>query len=404
MTEIKSPKVFISYSHDSEEHMASVFDLSEKLREEGVDCNIDQYETSPAGGWPRWTRNQIKEADYVLVVCTQRYEGRYEATEAEGGGAGAKWEGAIITQQLYEAEGGAHKFIPVVFAAEATRHIPLELRGATFYILDDDGGYEDLYRQITGQPKAKKGPVGKLKPLSSRERKQDFSNRLNERAEAPRTPAKRADEPEPGRGPSQSDNTEERPSNIGGEVRLLARDGSVLLYARRVNITKPGTQTLLSWSEYGEGIELLIEQIHSARTHFAVDAIVGVNEAGLSIAAYLSGVALNRCHIGYLKIEETVREEWLPIVGRGCSVMLVDVELKSGGSLRKALSVIRKRLKPKAVFFACLGAQAKAAPVGDVLTADSLESSEVLGKARLDGFFAAFIGPPPLLEPPLYLT
>lgn len=68
----------------------------------------------------------------------------------------------IITQQLYEAEGGPHKFIPVVFSTTDTRHIPIELRGATFYILDDDKGYQDLYRHITGQPKAVKRQLGKL--------------------------------------------------------------------------------------------------------------------------------------------------------------------------------------------------------------------------------------------------
>lgn len=175
MTTAKSPKVFISYSHDSDTHMNRVFDLSERLRDEGVDCEIDQYEVSPPGGWPRWTRNQIKEADYVLVVCTKKYEQRYEATGKKGEGAGAKWEGAIITQQLYEAEGGPHKFIPVVFSAQDTRHIPIELRGATFYILDEEKGYQDLYRHVTGQPRAVKRQLGKLRALPPRERKQDFS-------------------------------------------------------------------------------------------------------------------------------------------------------------------------------------------------------------------------------------
>lgn len=175
MSTAKSPTVFISYSHDSDTHMNRVFDLSERLRDEGVDCEIDQYEISPPGGWPRWTRNRIKEADYVLVVCTENYEKRYEATGKKGAGAGAKWEGAIITQQLYEAEGGPHKFIPVVFSAEDTRYIPIELRGATFYILDDERGYEGLYRHVTGQPRAVKRQLGKLRALPPRDRKQDFS-------------------------------------------------------------------------------------------------------------------------------------------------------------------------------------------------------------------------------------
>ena len=48
--------------------------LSNRLRNEGVDCNIDQYETSPPEGWPRWMTNQIETADFVLIVCTEKYE------------------------------------------------------------------------------------------------------------------------------------------------------------------------------------------------------------------------------------------------------------------------------------------------------------------------------------------
>jgi hypothetical protein len=172
---MNSPKVFISYSHDSETHKDRVFELSERLISDGVDSQIDQYEISPLGGWPRWTRNHIKDSDYVLVVCTEKYERRYEGTEDAGTGAGAKWEGAIITQQLYESEGGAHKFIPVAFTREDAAHIPVELRGSTRYVLDSDEGYQDLYRHITGQPKAVKGSLGTLKKLPPRERKQDFS-------------------------------------------------------------------------------------------------------------------------------------------------------------------------------------------------------------------------------------
>lgn len=172
---MRQPKVFISYSHDSQEHKNRVFELSERLRSEGVDCHIDQYEMSPAEGWPKWMRNQIRWADFVLVVCTENYQRRYEGTESVGRGAGAKWEGGIITQELYESEGRNTKFIPVVFSPQDTRYIPIELRSATFHIVDNEEGYEGLYRQLTGQPGAVKGQLGKLRSLPALERKQDFS-------------------------------------------------------------------------------------------------------------------------------------------------------------------------------------------------------------------------------------
>lgn len=180
MADSESIKVFISYSHDSDEHMNRILALSDRLRAEGVDCEIDQYEISPAGGWPRWTRNKIKEADYVLIICTKIYEQRYEASGKKGVGAGAKWEGAIITQQIYDSEGDTHKFIPVVFLAEDTKYIPIELRAATHYNLSDEHGYENLYWHITGQPKAMKRRPGEVRSRYPKKRVQDFTTAIEE--------------------------------------------------------------------------------------------------------------------------------------------------------------------------------------------------------------------------------
>ena len=74
-------RVFISYSHDSPEHAERVLDLSKRLRGLGIDCWIDQYEVSPPEGWPKWMVRQVKEADFVLVVCTETYLKRVEGKE-----------------------------------------------------------------------------------------------------------------------------------------------------------------------------------------------------------------------------------------------------------------------------------------------------------------------------------
>lgn len=47
--------------------------LSQRLRSEGVDCHVDQYEMSPPEGWPQWIIRQIERADFVLVVSTETY-------------------------------------------------------------------------------------------------------------------------------------------------------------------------------------------------------------------------------------------------------------------------------------------------------------------------------------------
>jgi hypothetical protein len=65
------PKVFVSYSHDSDEHRQSILAFSDQLREDGIDCWIDQYiNGAPAGGCQRWMEKHVKNADFVLLVCT----------------------------------------------------------------------------------------------------------------------------------------------------------------------------------------------------------------------------------------------------------------------------------------------------------------------------------------------
>jgi tetratricopeptide (TPR) repeat protein len=173
----ESPVVFISYSHDSPQHLDRVLTLSNRLREDAVDCILDQYEDSPPEGWPRWTEKQIHEADFVLVICTETYYKRVMGEEKPGAGQGVRWEGNVIYQLIYDADAKNPKFLPILFADGQASHIPTPLKGATRYFVDTPEGYELLYRRLTNQPRAQKPELGKLRKLLSvepRERKPDF--------------------------------------------------------------------------------------------------------------------------------------------------------------------------------------------------------------------------------------
>ena len=168
------PKVFISYSHDSQEHKERILGLADRFREDGIDCNIDQYEDSPAEGWQRWMLNQVEAADFVLVVCTEQYHRRFRGHEEVGKGKGATWEGGVIIQELYDDQGKNSKFIPVTFSPQNTDFIPSPLRAATNYRLNTTDGYELLYRRLTNQLRTRKPYLGKLQTLAPRDRKQVF--------------------------------------------------------------------------------------------------------------------------------------------------------------------------------------------------------------------------------------
>jgi hypothetical protein len=161
----ETPLVFISYSHDSDEHRERVLRLSERLRWDGADTILDLYvqEGTPAEGWPRWMLNRLDKATHVLCICTETYYRRFRGLEVPGKGRGVDWEGALITQELYNARSVSTKFIPVLFQRSDESFVPEPMRGQTFYLLDSDASYEALYDALLKQAGWQPGPLGSLK-------------------------------------------------------------------------------------------------------------------------------------------------------------------------------------------------------------------------------------------------
>jgi SEFIR domain-containing protein len=165
------PKVFISYSHDTVEHQERVLSLADRLRADGIDAEVDQYNAAPSEGWPLWCERQIEGADVVLMVCTENYYRRVSGDEEHGKGLGVVWEARIIRQLLYDAGAVSDKFVPVLFSDTSPEHIPMPIKGGTRYVIDTEDGYEDLYRRLTGQPRLMRPALGTIRPLPTRRRK-----------------------------------------------------------------------------------------------------------------------------------------------------------------------------------------------------------------------------------------
>jgi SEFIR domain len=157
--------VFISYTQDSPEHADKVLALSNKLRDDGIDCVIDQYELSPPEGWPLWMDREIKKAKFVLMICTAAYLRRVNGDEEPGIGLGIAWEGNLICNHIYNTASRNTKFIPVVFDAAHAIYVPTPIQGVTRYNLGAPDGYERLYSRLIGKPLAEKPPLGKRKSL-----------------------------------------------------------------------------------------------------------------------------------------------------------------------------------------------------------------------------------------------
>lgn len=170
----KYPKVFISYAHDTELFSDKVLEFSNKLRENWIDANIDQYEEAPAEGWPRWMDRQIEEADYVLVICTEAYFNKVKLYEL-GEGKGVNWEINIIYQHLYDSCCSNTKFIPVVLNGYHTNNILKPLKSSTVYYVDRQKEFNKLCNRIKGIKNVSKPALGPTeKALKQKERKNIF--------------------------------------------------------------------------------------------------------------------------------------------------------------------------------------------------------------------------------------
>ena len=160
------PVVFISYSHDSDEHKQRVVSLSERLRDDGIETRLDEHVNgTPEKGWPLWMLDQLDDADFVLVICTETYYRRFRRKEEPGKGKGVRWEGALITQEIYDdAERGLTKYVPVVFAEAELKFRPEPIRSASHYVLTSESSYQLLLDYLHGQAGVEARPVAAAKP------------------------------------------------------------------------------------------------------------------------------------------------------------------------------------------------------------------------------------------------
>ena len=154
------PTVFISYSHDSAKHKERVLALANRLRQDGIDASIDQYEESPSDGWPVWMETQLRNSDFILIICTDKYLKRVERREIPGKGLGVIWESVISYDYLYHAAMRNERFIPVLMEQSDPSDIPTPLRSVTFYRYDED--YKKLYSRLIKRPLINKPILGNI--------------------------------------------------------------------------------------------------------------------------------------------------------------------------------------------------------------------------------------------------
>lgn len=147
------PRVFLSYSHDDDAHTDRVHALADRLSgEQGLDVVIDR-DAGPGGpneGWPAWSERQVREAERILIACSEEYALRYEGNEGDSDrGRGTVIEARAIQQFLYLSKGQNARFRVVLFDSSLEAHIPHQLKGYHWFNATEGEGYATLLEWLS---------------------------------------------------------------------------------------------------------------------------------------------------------------------------------------------------------------------------------------------------------------
>ncbi len=160
---MENPKVFVSYSHSSNEYKDKIRDFAIMLRSHGIDATIDEWEVTGGNDLNAFMEKAIKEADKVIIACDKVYT---DKANNRSGGAGI--ETYIISPDVYKKHDQT-KYIPVIFEkdVDGIAYMPDYIKTRFYYDFTEDNyqfSEEMLIRDIFGIPKFTKPPMGS-KPI-----------------------------------------------------------------------------------------------------------------------------------------------------------------------------------------------------------------------------------------------
>lgn len=161
-TEQITPKVFVSYSWTSDEHVEWVLDLAQRLVGNGVDVVIDRWDLKAGQDKFQFMERMVLDPTIakVLVVCDKGYA---EKANNRAGGVGT--ESTIISQNVYN-QVEQTKFLPIIAERDEEKNAftPVFLESRIYFDLSDprhfSESYEELLRNLFGKPIHVKPPLG----------------------------------------------------------------------------------------------------------------------------------------------------------------------------------------------------------------------------------------------------
>ena len=139
---METHKVFISYSHDTPKLKQWVSELAVRLRRNGVDVILDQWDLGPDDDVTLFIERGFKDSDKVLVICTDSY-----VSKANDGEDSIGYEPMIITQKLVE-DLGTNKFIPIIRQTLWEDKTPEFLKDRVYIDFTDDNQFDTKFEEL----------------------------------------------------------------------------------------------------------------------------------------------------------------------------------------------------------------------------------------------------------------
>ena len=157
-----APKLFISYSWTTPEHVDWAIELATDLRESGVDVILDKWHLREGHDGHAFMEQMVtnKEIKKVLLICDKGYVGK--ANEREGG---VGTETQIITPEIYGQQ-DQDKFVAIVAERDddGRAYVPVFYGSRIFIDLSDETtraeNFEHLLRWIFDKPLYMPPPIG----------------------------------------------------------------------------------------------------------------------------------------------------------------------------------------------------------------------------------------------------
>ena len=137
-----TPTVFVSYSHDNENHSNWVLQLATRLRSNGVDMILDKWNLHLGQDVAAFMEKGLSKSRRVLSICSENYVRK--ADDKEGG---VGYEKKIMTAKMM-TDLNTDWIIPVIRNNPGIQKVPIFLAGCLYIDFEDNSLYEAKYEEL----------------------------------------------------------------------------------------------------------------------------------------------------------------------------------------------------------------------------------------------------------------